>query len=78
MRYFILLNNTEILLEGAVLCETGLKKLTRLTDSVVEVEETTDFDANSYEYVPAYQIGEDARCGERNVFHDINGNEWFN
>jgi len=79
-RYFILLRDTTILLEGAVLDEVGLEKLRRLVGEAesVEAEETTEFNANSYEYVPAYRIDEDPRCGERNVFYDHNGNEWHN
>ena len=79
VKYFILLCDTTELLEGAILCETGLRKLKRLVgESLVMVEETTEFDANSYEYVPVNELGSDGRCGERNVFHDHNGNEWHN
>lgn len=79
MKYFYLLADTTELLEGAVLCETGLKKLKGLVgDASVKVEEATDFDANSCEYVSPEEIGPDANCGERKVFHDINGNEWHN
>ena len=78
MKYFILTKDTPLLLASAVLSEVGLKKLRRLTNGPVEVEETTEFNANSYEYVPAHEIDSDPRCGERNVFYDHNGNEWHN
>ncbi len=78
MKYFILLNANRILLDGAVICETGLKKLKRLTNEPIEVEETTEFNANSYEYIPATEIDNDPRCGEKNIFYDHLGNEWHN
>lgn len=78
MKYFIVTKDTELLLEGAVVCETGLKKLQRLTNGPVEFEQTTEFNANSYEYVQPHEIDSDPRCGERNVFHDHNGNEFHN
>jgi len=80
-RYFILLIANHILLEGAVVEYQGLKRLERLLGRKLEPEEfeqTYDFNANSYEYIPAHEIGADPRCGERNVFHDHNGNEWHN
>lgn len=81
MKYFLLLTDTPLLLAGAVLCETGLKKLKRLTphaEKLIVAEETTAFNANSYEYVHVNEIDADPSCGERNVFHDHNGNEWHN
>lgn len=79
MKYFILLTDTSLFYSGGVFCETGIKKLKMyLGDEKFEVEETLEFDCNSYEYVHVNEIGPDPRCGERNVFHDHNGNEWYN
>lgn len=77
-KYFLITKDTAVLLASAVIDEVGLRKLQRLTSEPVGFEETTEFNANSYEYVPAYEIGADPRCRERNVFHDHNGNEWHN
>lgn len=78
MKYFILLNSNSILCDGAVLSENGLAKLKSLTNEPIEVEETTEYDGNSYEFVSTCSLTEDDRCGERNVFHDHNGNEYHN
>lgn len=78
MKYFMLLTDTPLLFSGAVLSEAGVKKLMKLSSCPVEVTETLEHNANSYEYVPPYEIGADPRCGERNVFHDACGNEWHN
>lgn len=78
MKYFILLTDTSILLSSAVISETGLKKLKSLTDEPFEIEETTAFNANSYEYVCPSEMDSDPRCGEKNVFYDVNGNEFHN
>lgn len=86
-KYYRLLTTNSVLFDGSIISAKGLEKLkecleSKNENSSVDVE-LVDISGVSqkdmlYYYVPANEIGRDLNWGEKNVFYDHNGNEYYN